>query len=359
VTLRARLTWLYAAVAFVALVSLGAGVGLVVRADLLEDAAERAAAGLPPEGLDPGQRQLLWLLGVGLPLALAGAGAGGWWIAGRALRPLDEIARVARAISANDLGRRLPSGGGAEVAQLAGSLNQLFARLERSLESSRRFTADAAHELRTPLTATMGRLEVALRHPAGEADLRDAIGAGLEELARLKSLLEGLLLLSRSDCAQLAPGDRVALVDLAELAGRLVERDRAFAEERAISIELARAPAFVRGDARLLERAIGNLLANALIHGRPGGRVALTPFSDGRHAGVAVEDDGPGVPEAERARLFERFFRGRDAERTEGGAGFGLGLSIARAVAEAHRGSVRFQPRAGGGSIFTVELPAA
>ncbi len=357
-TLRGRLTLLYAALVCGALLTVGAGAVASVWWDLREDAAERAAEGLPPEGLDPGQRALLVTLAIGLPLVAAAGGAGGWLIARRALKPLADIAAVTRAVSADHLDRRVPTGGGAEVEEVAASLNALLERLARALADARRFTADAAHELRTPLAAVMGRLEVALRHPRGEADLADTIGGALEELQRLRALIDGLLTLARSDAGQLRAA--AAPVDLAAVAARLVERDRPAADERAITVSLASdGPARALGDPGLLERAIGNLVANAVAYGRAGGRIDLRVGRRGDRAVVAVEDDGPGVPEAERARLFQRFFRGDAARARAPVGGFGLGLSIAREIVAAHGGTLAYAPRDGGGSVFTVELPAA
>jgi len=356
-TLRSRLTLLYGGLTFLALLAVGGAAAATVALDVAEDNRERAELGLPPEGLEPSQRNLLIGIAVALPIALVVGGAGGWWIAGRALRPLGAIAEVARAVSADDLARRVPSGGGAEVEAVASSLNGLLARLERALAEARRFTADAAHELRTPLATVMGKLEVALRHPRGEADLREAMGEALEALGRLRALTDGLLTLARSDAGQL--GARSSTVDLAEVAARLVERDRAAAEERAMTLTLEAKAARTVGDAGLLERAIGNLVANAVVHGRQGGRVALTVGSARDRAVVTVEDDGPGIPEPERARLFERFFRGDAARARAPSGGFGLGLSIAREIVEAHRGAIRYAPRDGGGSVFTIDLPVA
>ena len=354
-TLRGRLTLLYAALMGGALLVVGGSVAAVIAYDLAEDNAENLAHGLAPESFDPGQRLLLFGLGVGLPIVLALGAAGGWVIAGRALGPLREIARVVDDVSADRLDQRLATGGGAEVNSLATSLNQLLGRLERSLLDVRRFTADAAHELRTPLGAVMGQLEVALRHPRDEGDLRESIAGSLEELGRMKVLLEALLTLARIDERTLSAADEV---DLTALAARLVERDRPFAEDRAIALELlGDAPVHTRGDRQLLERAVGNLLQNALGHGSAGGRVAVRVNALDRWARIVIEDDGPGVPEGDRGHLFERFFRG-DAARARGpGTGFGLGLSIARGIVESHRGRVGYAPREGGGSTFTVDLP--
>jgi signal transduction histidine kinase len=230
----------------------------------------------------------------------------------------------------------------------------LFARLQGSLDELRRFTADASHELRTPLTAVMGRLEVALRGRKSEKELREQIGESLEDLQRMKSLVESLLTLARADARQLVPTDQP--VDLLRVAEEIVERDRPLAEERDITLTLTvEARPAARGSLQLLSRALGNLVDNAVTHGRPGGRVEVRLGAHDGRARVEVADDGPGVAEADRARLFERFFRG-DRARTANG-GFGLGLSIARRIVEEHGGTVSYAPR-GDGSAFTIELPA-
>jgi heavy metal sensor kinase len=356
-TLRGRLTLLYVGLTFLTLLAVGGGVAIMIAVDVAEDNRERAEQHLPPEGLEPEQRTMLIALAIGIPIVLVVGGLGGWWVAGRALKPLGKINEVTEAISADDLQRRVPRGGGAEVDALAASLNQLLSRLERSLADVRSFTADAAHELRSPLASVMGRLEVTLRHPRGEEDLKSTIADALEELVRMRALLDGLLTLARSDAGKLrAESDPV---DLAAVAARLVERDRPAAEDRAITLELSAAPAAARGDARLLERAIGNLVDNAVLHGKSGGKVALRVDTSGERARCTVEDDGPGIPEAEVPRLFSRFFRGDAARTRTAGAGFGLGLSIARTIVEVHGGSLTYAPRDGGGCVFTVDLPSA
>jgi signal transduction histidine kinase len=355
-TLRGRLTLLYGALTFFGVAALAAASWEVLYADVKEDEEHARAHAEPvPPGLDPAERALLYGLAAGVPIAMVLGGAGGWYLAGRALRPLGQIAEVARAVSANDLARRMPSGGGAEVDELAGALNELLARLERSLEEVRRFTADAAHELRSPLAAVMGRLEVALRHPRSEAELRDEMGGALEDLGRVNRLVESLLTLARADAGALAPGREP--VELGPLAAEIVERDRPLAEERAVRLTLViDREARTRGSPQLLARALGNLVDNAILHGRGGGAVIVrVGAADGR-ARLAVEDDGPGIPEAARARLFERFFRGDAARGPRGG--YGLGLSLARRIVEAHGGTLGYAPApAAPGSVFTIELP--
>jgi signal transduction histidine kinase len=356
-SLRTRLTVLYAALSCVGLFALAGATLEVLWIDVREDEEMARQRGEMPPQLGREERVLIWELAVGVPLAIAIAGAGGWWIAGRALRPLGDITDVARAVGANDLARRVPSGGGAEVDALAESLNGLFARLERSLDEVRRFTADAAHELRTPLTAVMGRLEVALRYLRSEGELRDEMGAALEDLGHMKSLVESLLTLARVDTGALADGAQP--VELERVAQEIVERDGPLADERGVSLTFVNesgASARARGSPQLLARALGNLVDNAILHGRSSGKVEVRlALHDGR-ARLAVADDGPGIDEPSRARLFERFFRA-DPSRARGPhEGFGLGLSIARRIVEAHHGSLTYSPQSRG-SVFTIELP--
>ena len=240
---------------------------------------------------------------------------------------------------------------------LGRELHKLFARLERSLADTTRFTANAAHELRTPLQVVMGRLEVELLHGRGEDSAREAMSDALDELSRLRALIDGLLVLARAGAGQLPMADEA--VDLFALAERVVERDRPLAEDRAIVLDLsASGPVAARGDRLLLERAVGNLVTNAIVHGRAAGRVSISVGREGARAVVRVEDDGPGVAPAERERLFEPFHRGDGARTREPHGGFGLGLSIARRIVEAHHGEVTWAPRPSGGSVFAVSLPA-
>ena len=255
-----------------------------------------------------------------------------------ALRPLRRLSAGARTIErSGDASARLPIPVARdEVGELAGTLNGMLASLERARAAEQRFVGDASHELRTPLTALRGNVAYLVRHGADAEALAD-VAADVE---RLSGLLDDLLALAREDASAPVRGEPV---DLAELARATAASDPGARRGAPAG------PAVVRGEAPALERAIGNLVRNARKHGPDGGSIELAAGGDGRVAWVSVADEGPGLPPAEAARAFERFWRGSGAR----GEGSGLGLAIVRAIAERHGGRVLVQ-----GARFTLELPA-
>jgi two-component system heavy metal sensor histidine kinase CusS len=335
-SLRARLALSFAGAVAAALLVFGAAVGaLLVQAERLE----MARTGIDTGDLYEDLRRVGWAMAVLLPVAAVGAAALGVWLAGRAVAPLREANARALSARASELDLTLPlRGAGDEWDQLAATLNALLADGRRSLERIRRFTSDAAHELRTPLTAILGEAEVTLRRERSAGELRAALTVVREEAARLAALVEALLSLARADAKALL-GARVPC-DLAELA-RAAKGD--------IFITGAAPP--VLADRVLLQRALGNLIENGVRHG--GGEVRVELSSTGGQARALVKDSGPGIPPQLQPILFERFARG-DAARTSGGVG--LGLSLARAIAEAHGGSLQLLP-SDKGAAFELLLP--
>lgn len=264
---------------------------------------------------------------------------------GRALRPVDAIRTELASVTASELDRRVPDPGGAdEIAQLARTVNATLDRLERSDARQRQFTADASHELRNPLAAVRSRLEVAL---AADRPDRESVVAALAETDRLQRIAADLLLLARLDGG---PPPRTEPVDLALLAAEDVARRGA----ARVSLRLdARAPVPAAGDPPRLERALANLVDNALRHARS--QVAVRAAEEDGWAVLEVTDDGPGIPDADRDRVFERFVR-LDADRSRAGGGTGLGLAIAREIARAHGGDVRALPAPAGGARLVLRI---
>jgi len=299
-------------------------------------------------------RFLLVLAGL-FPLALAGAAAGGWFLAGRALAPVDAMVETARRIGAEDLSRRLtPEAADDELGRLAAVLNDMLGRLERSFTAARQFSADAAHELRTPLTILRGELEVALAAAPGDAGPRRALESCLEEVNRLASLVEDLLFLARSDAGAVAPpSDPVDLADVVADAEPALE---ALAERDGAELVVRTSPAAVRGSAPLLFRVVLNLAENAIKHAGAGAHVEVTTGTDDGQAVLEVRDDGPGIAPEDRGRIFDRFYRA-DPARERGGAG--LGLPLTRAIVLLHGGEISLIAGSGRGASFRVTLPAA
>ncbi len=312
--------------------------------------------GLSRESLYATRRRFLLVLAAVLPIALLLAGGGGWMLARRALKPVERMAETARRISAERLtGRLEETGSGDELDKLAQTLNEMLGRLDVAFKEMRQFTADASHELQTPLTILKGEMEVALRSPRSPEEYQRALKSGLEEIDRIDHLVDGLLLLARADAGVLRMDRRP--VDLAQLIEEVFGQARILAEARSIHLRLGPAePVSTQGDHAHLRRLLLNLVDNGIKYTPPGGQVTISLQSDGKWASIRVVDTGMGIPAGDQARIFQRFYRSAEA-RLRGEGGTGLGLCIARSIAEAHGGRIDLESIPGRGSTFTALLP--
>ncbi|WBB73925.1 HAMP domain-containing sensor histidine kinase [Micromonospora sp. WMMD1128] len=290
------------------------------------------------------------IMAAGLAPMLLVVGAAVFWFVGRSLRPVEAIRRRVAGITARDLHARVPVPGARdEIAALAETMNRMLERLETAAASQRRFVADASHELRSPLAtlrAGLDRLAVATS-PDGQRDLVELLR---RETSRLGDLVADLLLLARID--ERGGTGRRDDVDLDDLA--YTERDRLAAHRPDLTVRAHLTPVRVAGDAHDLGRALRNLADNAARHART--RVTLNVSVRDAWACVEVTDDGPGVPDADRERIFDRFVR-LDDSRTRPDGGSGLGLAITREVVSAHGGHVQVLP--GPGMTVRISLPHA
>jgi len=276
----------------------------------------------------------------------------GWLLAGRALRPLRHITATARRVSGQNLGERIALSGPAdELKELADTFDGMLARLDAAFASQRHFVANASHELRTPLAIMRTEADVALADPGATAGELRAMGeAMLETIDRCERLIESLLTLARSEASSGAE----ELVDLAALAGDCITDLHARAVEVEVEVTDHLQPAPVRGEPRLLERMIANLVDNGIRHNEPGGFLEVLTGSEAGRAFVVVRNGGAVIDPSDAQTLPEPFRRlGR------GVAGFGLGLSIVRSVAEAHGGRALVAALVAGGLEVRIELPAA
>ncbi len=309
---------------------------------------------------DAVQDRLLTLLGILLPILVACAAGGGYLLVQRALRPVERMSQTAAQISVQNLDERLPvEPTGDALQQLSLSLNHMLGRLRDSVQTSRRFLADASHELRTPLTVIKGELQELVRESECPAELRERIGSTLEEVARLERLVAGLLVLSRLDAGD-AQREWVD-VDLGALAASTVEQMRLVAEDRGVQLDASELqPLMVRGDRGRLKQVIVNLLDNAIKFTPRGGRVALRTEAQADAGVLELRDTGIGIPAEALPHLFERFFRvdaARARDSNEGGAG--LGLSIVQSICSAHGAQIEVESSPGAGSCFRLRFPAA
>lgn len=297
------------------------------------------------------RRSLLVLLGLAV-LAFAF----GYAMAGRVLSPLGRITRTARQVAGSDLSRRIKlDGPDDELKELADTFDEMLERLDRAFTAQQRFVANASHELRTPLAINRTLLEVQLSDPQASPELSQLGKTLLATNERSEQLVEGLLLLARSD-NEIVDRKRV---DLAEVASQALEQVRTEAQDKGVEVRGVREPAVVQGNGVLLERIALNLIQNAVRYNVPeGGWVEVTTeVQEGTgQAVLVVANTGPVVPAYELDNIFEPFRRLR-TERTGSDKGVGLGLSIARSVARAHGGRITAEPRDGGGLVMRVVLP--
>ena len=284
---------------------------------------------------------------------------GAWWLAGRAVQPVDAIVDQAEAIAAGAPQRSIEAFADTlEYARLVQVLNRMLGRLEAAMEAQRRFTADASHELRTPLTVLRGELEVALRRDRTPDEYTRVLRSSLEEAERLSRLAEDLLTLTRSEAG--AQSLHLEEADLAGQVGGAVARFAQQAQEK--GIELSFSPfgeVLAEYDSDLMDRVTWNLLGNALKYTPAGGKVEVSVKREADLVTLVVEDDGPGIPSDKLESVFDRFVR-IDEARTSGSdtSGTGLGLAIVKAIVSLHHGAVSLENTPGGGALFKVTLPA-
>ena len=300
--------------------------------------------------------QLIYILFLGLPGAVAISGLGGYLLARRALAPIERMSERARSINAERLNDRLPvDNPDDELGRLATVFNDTLTRLESSFEQMRRFTADASHELRTPLTAIRSVGEVGLRGRRDETAYREIIGSMLEEVDRLALLVDRLLMLSRADTGR--KNLSMDVVDIPELASEVAEQLSVLAEEKSQSVRV-RCDAVPRwfGDRMVLRQAMLNLLDNAIKYTPDGGTIEVRVRQETTATTIDVVDSGPGIPSELQPRIFDRFYRVDKSRSRENGGGTGLGLAIAKWAVEVNGGRLTLEP-APSGSRFRISLP--
>lgn len=372
-TIRVRLTLLCAGAFFLAGATLVALMYLYLGqildhqpADDLQHLAPEVQDALSAQlerGRDDTLNTMLTASLIGLVVIGVVAGGFGWLVAGQALHPLQQITATARRVADRSLHERIALDGPQdEVKNLADTFDAMLERLDRSFDSQRRFVANASHELRTPLTINRTLIEVALDNPDATESLRQLGATLLAVNQRHERLIDGLLTLASSEQHIADPTP----VDLADIARHVIAESQGAAQKAAVTTRTDLQPSLVAGDPLLLERLTQNLVDNAIRYNLPehGWITVTTGVVDG-NAHLSVENSGPPVPPYEVTGLFEPFRRLPTSERiadskmTAASRGAGLGLSIVRSVARAHRGDVHASPRDDGGLTVRVQLPIA
>lgn len=330
--------------------------GRTLRFGVFQEGGIILALGKDTEETGETLSQLITAYLLALPLVVIVVGVGSWWIAHRAVAPIKAIAGKAENITASDLHQRLPDPSSQdEIGNLSRVLNGMFDRLERSFEQITRFTSDASHELKTPLALMRAEVETALASSELPTGQRELLSSVIEQCSQLTQIVNGLLFLSRADDRRL--GIAQEPLDVSILLRELLEDAEILAEPLALKFEYEMpASLVVQGDARLLARALMNLLDNAIKYNRPSGSVIVAGAVSGANVVINISNTGAGIDAAAQAKLFDRFFRG-DLSHSNETTGHGLGLSIAREIARAHGGDITLVRSDSDSTEFALLLP--
>lgn len=296
-----------------------------------------------------------WLVAAGTGVLALGLG-GGWWLAGRAIRPVETISAAASRISDGNLSERINvADTDSELGHLAGVLNTTFARLESAFSQQKQFTADASHELRTPLAIIISEAQTTLARDRTPSEYRETVESCLQTAKQMNGLTKSLLELARFDAGQV-PMQREPF-DFSERAQTVAEAIRPLANERGVKMSCDLLPCPTSGDADRISQVIMNLLANAIQYNRQGGEIRISTRLEKSAAILTVADTGIGITAEDQAHVFKRFYRA-DKSRARANGHSGLGLAICKAIVEAHGGTIEVSSQPDVGTTFTVKLPA-
>jgi heavy metal sensor kinase len=292
-----------------------------------------------------------------VPLILAISVAVGWYLARKALEPFEEITRTAERITYENLNTQLQTQHGEEeIQRLVHSFNGMVRRLNESFQQMRKFNADAAHELRTPLAILQGETEVALRSPNLPEEIRSVLASNLEELDRLKRIVNDMLTLAEAEAGRQVL--RKEPVEMKPLLEDLVDQMRLLATDRNVQIDLKCTPElWINADKLWIRRAIINLLDNAIKYSKDGGRVEISAAREDSSVQLKIKDYGIGISHDDIPHIFDRLYRA-DPARSRNSGGAGLGLALVKWIVEAHKGIIDVESQAEQGACFRITLPA-
>ncbi|MES2764478.1 MAG: ATP-binding protein [Bacteroidota bacterium] len=329
-----------------------------LRLMLMQTKSAQISIGYPVDEIEATLGGLFGTLLVAYPFILIISLLGGHFLAKQSLQPIDDIARIAREITASNLSRRLPPTpvNDDEIARLTATLNQMIGRLEASFAQIRQFTADASHELRTPLAILMGELEIALRSRKTPDEYARVLNSSLEEVNRLSNVVSSLLELSKAESGQVQM--QLEQVELSPLVMDICEDMEILAAEKNIELQCEIEPDVdIPGDEQRLHQVFLNVIENAVKYTLPGGSVYVKVFKNDTEAIVTVSDTGIGIPDEDLPYVFDRFYRVDKSRTSMNIPGNGLGLSIVKWIVEAHRGIITVESQYKKGSVFTMKFP--
>ncbi len=298
-----------------------------------------------------------WVAASALFLILLGSGLGGYWLSGRSMKPVHDLATTARQISESNLDQRLPHPrADDELGELTDVLNDMLSRLDAAFTRIKQFTADASHELRTPVTVIRTTAEVALERPRSGEEYRDLVGLILRESEFISELVENLLTLAREDAK--AASLTLCRVDARSIVDEIAPEVRALAESRTLTFESSNDSITfdLLADRRSFRHLLMILCDNACRYTKPDGVITISTRREGEFGIFVVKDSGIGIAKADLDRIFDRFFRGANARELDT-EGAGLGLSIARSIAAAHHGQLEIASAPGAGTMVLVKIP--
>ncbi len=298
---------------------------------------------------------LIRTLGIAIPLTLAFAAGGGFFLARRALKPVDQIAQQAQTIEETDLSQRIEIKAKDELGRLASTLNEMIDRLEKAFKRQQQFTSDASHELRTPLSIIEAESTLMLQKDRTNSEYRQSLEAISQEAHRIAHLVDQLLTLARADAGK----EKLSLkeVNLNELISELSSDVEILCRDKGLEFKLNQAEDLVvNGDDAKLRQLFLNLLDNAIRYTPSGGSISVSVYREGQMAVVSISDTGVGISQEDLPHIFDRFYR-VDKVRSPGEGGSGLGLAICKQIVEGHRGRIEVQSELGRGSTFSVFLP--
>jgi heavy metal sensor kinase len=307
------------------------------------------------EDFDETMNRLLIVLIIGIPASLGAVIVVCYYMAKKALKPVDQIRRTAVKISSRNLDEYIDFGGRKdELGKLAQTFNEMISRLRDSFQRINQFSTDVSHELKTPLTIIKGGTEVALRKDRSNEDYKRLLASHLEETDRMTSIIDDLLLLSKADSGDIQL--KLEEVDLRDLMIEVYMEMKIFAEKKNVQLVIANLDdAKLKGDELKLRRMLRNIVDNGIKYTPPGGTVEISSAVQDGFVRVNVHDTGVGIADGDIRYIFDRFYRADRARKRETGSG--LGLSISKWIAEAHRGTIEVESRASSGSLFAIKLP--